>query len=389
MFVDHIVVHAKAGDGGDGAVSFRREKYVPKGGPDGGDGGKGGDVVLVVDSHTDSLKNFFYKPNLKAPAGGHGGGAQKTGRSGKDLVLAVPAGTVVWREVRSPEALGSDEAQPSTSTVEGNALSRSAGSAERPSGDEDALRAKAVSLPQGPQDGAAPRLEQIADLTNLGDRFVLAKGGGAGRGNVHFKSARNQAPQQATPGERGEEGRFYLELRKIADAGLVGFPNAGKSTLLRRLSAARPKVAAYPFTTLQPMVGVMEFEGFSRGTVADIPGLIEGAHENIGLGHDFLRHIMRCRLLLFVIDLAGSEGRDPVSDLELLRREISLYDETLARKPWFVVANKMDLPEAAEKIGDFRARFPQREVVEVSAETGEGIDALKALLQSLIAHRPE
>jgi GTP-binding protein len=228
----------------------------------------------------------------------------------------------------------------------------------------------------------------VADLTEVGQQFVLCKGGLGGKGNVHFKSATNQAPTETTPGEKGGEGTFFLELRKIADAGLVGFPNAGKSTLLTRLSAARPKVAAYPFTTLKPMVGVLDFPGFSRATVADIPGLIEGAHANVGLGHAFLRHIMRCRLLLFVVDMAGSEGRDPVSDIVALRTEVGLYDKMLAEQPWLIVANKMDLDGASENLGAVRSRFPKQEVIPVSAREGEGVDVLKARLGELVGHRP-
>lgn len=341
MFVDHIIVHAKAGDGGNGSPSFRRAKFEPKGGPDGGDGGKGGDIVLEVSPHTDSLREFFYKSKVKAKAGDNGGAQQRTGRSGKDLVLTVPAGTLVYRQ--------SEGLDPET---------------------------------------GAPGRELIADLTEIGERFVMAKGGAGGKGNVHFKNSRNQAPSETTPGEDGEEADFFLELRRIADCGLVGLPNAGKSTLLGKLSAAQPKVAAYPFTTLQPMVGVLEFEGFSRCTVADIPGLIEGAHANRGLGHEFLRHIMRCRLLLFVIDMAGSEERDPIEDLMGLREEISLHDEILAQKPWLVIANKMDLPGAEENLKRFAARFPKTEILEISALEGQGIEALKAKLDAVAGHRP-
>jgi len=336
MFVDHITVHAKAGDGGAGSASFHRAKFLPKGGPDGGDGGKGGDIVLEVSAHTDSLREFFFKAHLKAKKGADGQGQQKTGRSGKDLVLTVPAGTVVYRE-----------------------------------GDED----------------GAERVV-VADLTKVGERFVMARGGKGGKGNIHFKNSRNQAPTETTPAEDGESGDFHLELRRIADAGLVGLPNAGKSTLLGALSAAQPKTAPYPFTTLQPMVGVVEFEGFSRCTVADIPGLIEGAHANRGLGHEFLRHIMRCRLLLFVLDMAGSEGRDPIEDFMALREEISLYDEILAQKPWLVVANKMDMPGATENLERFRQRFAKAECIAISALEGEGMGSLRETLRSAAGRRP-
>lgn len=329
MFVDRIKVFAKAGDGGRGCVSFRREKFVPRGGPDGGDGGKGGDVILRADEHTDNLTGLFYEPLIKAKDGAHGRGKQMYGRGAPNKVVKVPVGTVVWPED------GADE----------------------------------ISV-----------FPPVADLIQPNEEYVLCHGGKGGKGNVHFKSSRNRAPRQFSEGEEGEEGHFILELRTIADAGLVGYPNAGKSTLLRRISAAHPKVAAYPFTTLHPMIGVVEFDGYRRATVADIPGLIEGAHENLGLGHAFLRHITRCRVLLFVLDMGGSEGRDPIEDLQHLRREIDLYDARLSRRPWRVVANKMDLPEAENNLAAFRRRYPGREVLPVSAKEGRGIeDFMRAL----------
>ena len=220
----------------------------------------------------------------------------------------------------------------------------------------------------------------VVDLVEEGQEFVLCAGGKGGKGNVHFKSSRNRAPREYTEGEEGEQGHFLFELRTIADAGLVGYPNAGKSTLLRKISAARPKVAPYPFTTLHPIIGVVEFSGYRRATIADIPGLIEGAHRNLGLGHDFLRHITRCRLLIFVVDAAGSEGRNPIEDVQNLRREIDLYDPTLSQRPWFIVANKMDLPGAPENLSTLQNRFSSIEIVPVSAMKGEGIEELKATL---------
>jgi len=347
MFIDHVRIFAKAGDGGDGVVSWRREKFVPRGGPDGGDGGAGGDVVLVVDPSTDNLRQYHFDPKLVAEDGKNGAGARKTGRGGKDVVGRVPPGTVVYRT--------------NAATVH-----------------------EAVGLERGDE---GIDLEPIADLTEQGQRFVLCRGGEPGMGNWNFRTATNRAPTEHTLGTPGDSGVFYLELRRIADAGLVGFPNAGKSTLIGKLSAAKPKVASYPFTTLQPVVGVVQFPGFRRCTLADIPGLIEGAHENRGLGHEFLRHITRCRLLLFVIDIAGSEGRDPVADLEVLRREIREYDEELARFPWKVVANKTDLEGAAERLEQFRLRFPKVEVLPVSAETGDGLDELRAMLDRECGHR--
>lgn len=354
MFVDQIKIYAWGGNGGHGCVSFRRAKFLPKGGPDGGDGGKGGDVILQVDPHTDNLRSFFYKPHLRAEKGQPGSGQQRSGRSGKSLIAKVPPGTVVHR---SDEEIR-----------------------QEPKYDEDGLPIV--------REKSEPILQQVADLTELGTSYVLVHGGRGGKGNVRFKSPTNQAPIESTPGEEGEHGVFYLELRRIADAGLVGFPNAGKSTLLGALSAAKPKVAAYPFTTLQPMVGVVEFEGFQRATLADIPGLIEGAHDNVGLGHDFLRHITRCGLLLFVVDMAGSEGREPVEDVAKLRREIALYDEELAARPWLVVANKMDLPGAEENLAHFRTRYPKIEIIPISAATGQGLDALKDCLRRKVGHLP-
>jgi GTP-binding protein len=347
MFVDHIRIFAKAGDGGNGAVSFRREKYVPRGGPDGGDGGNGGDVVLVVDPSTDNLRQFFYDPKLIAQSGKAGAGVRKTGKGGKKVIARVPPGTVVYRS--------------SAATVQ-----------------------EAVEFERSDE---GIDLDPVADLTEYGQEFVVCKGGIGGKGNWNFRTSTNQAPQEHTLGTPGDEGVFYLELRRIADAGLVGFPNAGKSTLLGKLSAAKPKVAAYPFTTLKPMVGVVEFDGFRRCTVADIPGLIEGAHDNRGLGHEFLRHITRCRVLLFVLDMGGTEGRDPISDLEILRTEIKEYDEDLARFPWVVVANKMDVEGAQENLEAFKLRFPKVEVIPISAELEEGLDDLKRFLDNEVGFK--
>jgi len=330
MFVDRIKVFAQAGSGGRGSVSFRREKFVPKGGPDGGDGGRGGDVILRADRHVDNLSNLFYEPIIKAKSGGHGMGKKMHGKSAPAKIVKVPVGTIVWP---------ADE--------------------------------------KGRPTSAAP----IVDLTQDGQEFVLCRGGAGGKGNVHFKSSRNRAPRQYTEGEEGEAGHFSLELRTIADAGLVGYPNAGKSTLLRQISAARPRVAAYPFTTLHPIIGVMEFSGYRRATIADIPGLIEGAHRGLGLGHEFLRHITRCRIFLFVIDVAGSEGRNPVEDLQQLRKELDLYDPLLSQRPWFVIANKMDLPCAEENLSGVRKKFPKIDIVPISAAKGEGIEKLKEKLE--------
>src|SRR6266480_2911845 len=354
MFVDRIKVFAQGGKGGRGCVSFRREKFVPKGGPDGGDGGRGGDVILRADRHVDNLANLFYEPIIKAKNGGHGTGKKMAGRAGADKIVKVPIGTIVWQ---------AEEEKPPTPKVESAASS-------------------SEQLAIGNSQSAVP----VVDLVREGQQFLLCRGGAGGKGNVHFKSSRNRAPRQYTEGEEGEQGHFLFELRTIADAGLVGYPNAGKSTLLRKISAARPKVAAYPFTTLHPIVGVMELPGYRRAAIADIPGLIEGAHRNLGLGHEFLRHITRCRILIFVVDLAGSEGRNPIEDLQNLRQEIDLYDSALSSRTWLVVANKMDLPDAEKNLRTLRERFPRITIIPTSAAKGEGIAELKETLAATITN---
>jgi len=374
MFVDHIKIRAKAGDGGRGCVSFRRESFVPRGGPDGGDGGRGGSVIFRAETHVDNLTPFFYEPIVKARNGEPGMGRQCSGKSAPDRVVPVPVGTVVYR---LPQDVQREGLEPSVAYGTDSTFIDFSKSPE----DEEASEGEGVKAC-----GFDPEeLERIADLTEPGQEFVLCAGGKGGIGNVHFKSSRNQVPTQYTEGEPGEEGTFYLELRTIADVGLVGYPNAGKSTVLTRVSAAHPKVAPYPFTTLTPHIGVVELPGFQRVTVADIPGLIEGAHENVGLGHEFLRHITRCKLLVFVLDMAGSEGREPIEDLQKLRKELDLYDSRLSERPWIVIANKMDLPDAAEKLAQFKARYRRLETVAISAELGEGVDALKSLLGEWVA----
>lgn len=354
MFVDRIRVFAQAGNGGRGCVSFRREKFVPKGGPDGGDGGKGGDIILRADVHTDNLTNLYYEPIIKAKNGVHGQGKKMHGRGAEDRVVNVPIGTVVYRT-------------------------------EAPPVRNDELDGEADETPKAERPTPHVELEPVADLTEEGQEFVLCEGGKGGKGNVHFKSSRNRAPTQYTDGDEGEQGYFLLELRTIADAALVGYPNAGKSTLLGKISAAHPKVAPYPFTTLRPSVGVVELDDYRRITVADIPGLIEGAHRNVGLGHDFLRHITRCRYLLFVLDAGGSEGRHPVEDLQSLRREIDLYDPQLSKRPWCVVANKMDLPNSAENLESLQRRFTGVVIIPLTAEQPRGVSELKQHLASVLA----
>jgi len=317
-FVDEAVVNVRAGRGGGGAASFRREAHTPRGGPDGGDGGKGGDVILEVSPNVYDLSWLADHPHQYAPGGEPGSGSNRSGADGADLVLRVPDGTVV-REERGP----------------------------------------------------------VADLVGVGARAVVARGGRGGRGNASLASRRDRAPHVAEPGEAGEEHRMELEVRLVADVGLVGLPNAGKSTLLSKLSAARPKIADYPFTTLSPNLGVAASEG-ARFVVADVPGLIEGAHRGKGLGARFLRHISRCRALAYVVD-ASSE--DPAADLRTVRGEVEAYDQTLAGLPSLVVVAKADLVEEPPRLSD-------RQIV-TSAESGEGLDVLSERLAELVASAPE
>ncbi len=332
MFVDQTKAYVQAGAGGDGCVSFRREKYVPKGGPDGGDGGHGGSVVFRAVTGEQSLVSLKFNQHCRARRGEHGKGKGRHGHRGKDLVVHVPLGTLVYDEQRG---------------------------------------------------------ELLADLTRPGEEAVVAKGGRGGRGNARFVSSTNRAPRHATPGEEGEQRILHVELKVVADVGLVGYPNAGKSTLIAAISDAHPKTAAYPFTTLYPTVGVVEFEDFHRLTVADIPGLIEGAHDNVGLGHDFLRHIERCRVLAYVLDMGGVDGRDPLEDLASLRTELELYQAGLSRRPAVVVANKMDLENADENLRRLR-ESEQLPIYPVCAELGQHTDRIvEALRELLETVRPE
>jgi len=321
-FVDHVTVQVCAGKGGNGCCSFRREACVEKGGPDGGDGGRGGHVIFKADHDEDSLLRIYYTPLLVAEPGVPGRGQKMHGRNGHDLVIKVPCGTVIYEH----------ETQ-----------------------------------------------KLIADIVEHGQEVIVAQGGKGGMGNVHWKSSTHQAPREFTPGEPGGEYKLDLELRVLADVGLVGFPNAGKSSLLRCISDAHPKVAAYPFTTLNPIVGTVFFDDYSHLRVADIPGLIEGAHEGVGLGHEFLRHLGRSRLLLYVIDMAGVDGRKPWDDFRALRREIGLYDADLVSRTALVVANKMDMPEAAENLKTFKRKIRQK-IIPLSAIENSGVDLLKKRL---------
>lgn len=341
--MDHIRIYARAGKGGDGLASFRREKFVPRGGPDGGDGGDGGNVTLEVSNSVNDLRQYFFEPKLVAGNGMPGMHALKHGKSGRSVIAKVPPGTIVHRS--------------------------------------NAATLQEASWLE--KEGQGIQTEQIADLTRDGERFVLCQGGKGGRGNWHFRTSTDQAPTTFEPGTDAESGVFFLELRRIADAGLVGYPNAGKSSLLGAISRATPKVAAYPFTTLQPVVGVVEFDNYARCVVADIPGIIEGASRNRGLGHEFLRHIMRCRVLLFVVDMTGLE-HDPVEAIQTLRTEVKLYSEELAARPWLIIANKMDDPTATINLDILRQRFPKIEIIPISALERTGLDDLRSRLYSIL-----
>jgi GTP-binding protein len=331
MFVDECVIKATAGDGGRGCVSFRREKYEPWGGPNGGDGGAGGDVVLVGSHDTNNLVDFKFKPHWKAGRGEHGLGKDCNGKEGRDAELRLPLGTIVT----------------------------------------DVATGKVV-----------------AELILDGQRVVLCKGGNGGWGNTHFKTSTNRAPSRANPGQAGERGEYRLVLKSIADVGLVGFPNAGKSSLTNAITKAHPKTAAYPFTTLHPQIGVIEFPDEVRGDrrllLADIPGLIEGASENRGLGHRFLRHVERCAVLLIIVDMAGNDGRDPGEDYRQLLNELKLYDPSLLKKARLVAANKMDLPAAPANLRKFKRRC-RVDALEISCLEGTGLEELKTELLSRVS----
>jgi GTP-binding protein len=377
MFVDHIKIFAKAGDGGCGSASFRREKFVPKGGPDGGDGGRGGDIILRVDPNVDTLSQFFYEPIIKAKSGDRGQGKQCYGRSAKPVVLSVPAGTLVHR-MRSAE--GGVQTEPAaTASATFYDLEK------QPESETETAPEIPNSESQNPQSA----FDLIADLTQPGDEFVLCKGGEGGKGNLHFKSGRNRTPRQFTEGEPGEEGNFYLELRKIADAGLIGYPNAGKSTLLGKISAAHPKVAPYPFTTLHPQIGIMEYPDWKRLTVCDVPGLIEGAHKNVGLGHKFLRHIQRCKILVLLLDMAGTDNRKPWDDYKQLLSELELYDPALLEKPRLVVANKMDEAVAEKNLKEFKKKIKKVTLLPISAAFDQGMEKFRDTIRKEVKEAEE
>ncbi|HBQ65120.1 MAG TPA: GTPase CgtA [Clostridiales bacterium] len=321
MFIDNARIRLKAGNGGNGKVSFHREKYVSAGGPDGGDGGRGGDILILADEGMRTLADFKYMRKYEAQSGEDGQGGNCSGKNGNDLLIRVPLGTLVIH-------------------------------------------------------GETGRI--LADMLEPGQTEVIARGGQGGKGNQHFATPTRQAPEFAKPGKPGEELVVELELKSLADVGLIGFPNVGKSTILSMISAAKPKIANYHFTTLEPKIGVVRVEEGKSFLAADIPGLIEGAHQGTGLGHEFLRHIERTRLLLHVVDVSGSEGRDPVSDVEVILRELREYSPLLAEKPQIIVANKMDLPDGQAYYPLFEEEMIRKgyEVVPVSAATGQGLNKL-------------
>lgn len=326
-FIDQVEVLVRSGKGGDGSASFRREALVEFGGPDGGDGGRGGDVVFKASEHVNSLLTLYYDPKCVAQDGGAGKGQKMFGKRGKDLVVPVPLGTEVYE-------------------VETGLL--------------------------------------VADITEPGQSVIVAKGGAGGYGNVHFKSSVNQAPTERTLGGEPEERRLRLELKTIADAGLLGFPNAGKSSIISKLSSATPKIAAYPFTTLNPVVGTVIYDDYAKIRIADVPGIIEGAAKGVGLGLAFLKHLERSRVLIYMIDMAGTDNREPWEDYRILNKEITEYSEELASRPSIVVANKMDGENALENLSRFVVETGI-EPLRVSCETGDGLDVFKEKLREIVA----
>ncbi len=325
MFVDEVDIRVSAGDGGRGCVSFRREKFVPRGGPDGGDGGNGGSVFLLASSHLNTLVNFRFHPEFNARRGGHGQGSNRHGRNGEDLDLEVPVGTVAYRMAA---------------------------------------------------DGTAG--EQVADLTEEGQRVLIAQGGHGGRGNSQFATSTNRAPRRADPGYPGEAWALRLQLKLLADVGLVGYPNAGKSTLISRISAAKPKIADYPFTTLTPHLGVVRLDADRSFVVADVPGLVEGAHRGHGLGHRFLRHIERTKILVYMVDVSSASGREPADDLAVVRRELELFRAELLERRQLVAATKIDAIDDPERLERLRAKADEWRLpmFPISAVTGQGVQAL-------------
>jgi GTP-binding protein len=383
MFIDEIKITARAGHGGKGCVAFRREKFRPKGGPDGGNGGRGGSVILEADHDLNNLIAQYYQPKLLAKDGEQGLGKGMDGAAGKDLIVKVPCGTLVWA-LPSAEPVAETPADPEddaptfhTTASRRPLIHSSSGPAEEIDLEDENLRRT------GAKDGRSSG-ECVADLTEHGQRFVLCKGGRGGLGNRNFATAARQAPRFAQPGEPGAQGEFLFELRIIADVGLVGYPNAGKSTLLTAISHARPKIAPYPFTTIHPQIGILEYPDFRRLTVCDVPGLIAGAHRNVGLGHSFLRHIERCKMLVLLLDMAGADGREPWDDYRSLLEELELYDPALMEKPRLVVANKMDEPDAEANLKKFKRHVRKTPVLPIAAAFDQGIEEFKRTIRDAV-----
>lgn len=326
-FIDEAIITVQSGDGGRGCVSFRREKFIPRGGPDGGDGGKGGDIVLKTSPGKRTLYQFRFQKHFKAKNGSHGQGKQKTGKNGQDLVIELPPGTLVTD---------------------------------------------------------ADTGQVIKDLIECGETIVLARGGRGGQGNTRFKTSTNRAPRFAQPGEPGETKTLRLELKLLADVGIIGLPNAGKSTLITAVSSAHPKIGNYPFTTLYPSLGVVQTGWAEPFVVADIPGLIEGAHKGTGLGIRFLRHIERTRILVHLIDVSAMDMNNPLKAYTTVNKELAMYNQELTEKPQIVVLNKMDLPDVREAAKKFQDAIKEKQVVLISALTGQGIENLKSKIIQLL-----
>ncbi len=387
MFIDEIKIYASAGHGGKGCVAFHREAYIAKGGPSGGNGGRGGSVILQADHDLNNLIAQYYQSRLIAEVGEPGLGKGMDGHAGKDLVIKVPCGTLVWRLPSVAKTGGNsedeDENEDEKPTFKTSAskrpLFRRAGSELAQEVDLSKVGAGEASA------GSSPKGELVADLTENGQQFVLCKGGRGGLGNRNFATAARQTPRFAQPGEPGEEGDYLLELRIMAEVGLVGYPNAGKSTLLTAISKARPKVAPYPFTTLHPQIGIVEYADWHRLTVCDVPGLIEGAHKNVGLGHEFLRHIERCKILVLLLDMAGTDNRAPWDDYKQLLSELELYDPTLLEKPRLVVANKMDEIVAEENLKQFKKKIRKVSLLPISAAFDQGVEEFKKTIREAVA----
>ena len=393
MFIDEIKIYAQAGHGGKGAVAFHREAYITKGGPSGGNGGRGGSVILQADHDLNNLIQQYYVPRLIALGGEGGMGKGMDGHAGKDLIVKVPCGTLVWqlKDTTPPiekKMRRDDDEEEDEEQSENMMLGTSTGKRPlfRTSQGKSALE---IDLSKEPEDEEAPdgienKGTLVADLTTHGQQFVLCKGGRGGLGNRNFATARHQTPRFAQPGEPGTEGEFLLELRIMAEIGLVGYPNAGKSTLLTAISRARPKIAAYPFTTLTPQVGILEYADWKRLTVCDVPGLIEGAHNNVGLGHEFLRHIERCKIIVLLLDMAGTDNRKPWDDYKQLLKELELYDPALLEKDRLVVANKMDEAVAEKNLKDFKKKIKKVSVLPISAAFDQGLEKFKLTIREAV-----